>query len=46
VGPAASPADWTLGLAGQAVWTSYLDDLFITDRVSGLGYLTVEAVFE
>jgi hypothetical protein len=46
VGPDASPADWTLGLAGQAVWTSYLNDLFITDRVSGLGYLTVVAVFE
>jgi hypothetical protein len=46
VGPEASPASFTLGLAGQAVWTSYLDDLYISNRVSGLGYLTVEAVFE
>ena len=46
VGPEASPADVTLTLSGQAVWTSYLDDLYIKNRASGLGVLAVEAVFE
>ena len=46
MGPASSPADLTLNLAGEAVWTSYLNDLYITSRASGLGLLSVEAVFE
>lgn len=46
VGPEASPASYTLNLAGQAVWTSYLDDLYVSSRVSGLGVMSMEAVFE
>jgi len=46
VGPESSPADFTLNLQGEAVWTAYLDDLYITNRVSGLGLMAVEAVFE
>ncbi len=46
VGPESSPADFTLNLQGEAVWTAYLDDLYITNRVSGLGLLSIDAVFE
>jgi len=28
------------------VWTTYLNDLYITNRVSGLGVVAMEAVFE
>jgi len=46
VGPESSPADVTLSLSGQGVWTSYLDDLYISNRASGLGVFALEAVFE
>lgn len=46
VGPEASPAALTLNVAGEAVWTSYLDDLYILNRGSGLGLVSMEAVFE
>ena len=46
VGPDSSPADFTLNLQGEAVWTTYLNDLYITNRVSGLGVVAMEAVFE
>ncbi len=46
IGPESSPADFTLNLQGEAVWTAYLDDLYITNRVSGLGMMSMEAVFQ
>ena len=46
LGPDSSPADFTLNLQGEAVWTTYFDDLYLTNRVSGLGVLAMEAVFE
>jgi hypothetical protein len=46
IGPSASPADLTLTLQGETIWTSYLDDLYISNRVSGLGVLVLEAVIE
>lgn len=46
IGPSSSPADFTLSLEGQAIWTAYLDDLYISNRVSGLGALTLEAVIQ
>jgi Protein of unknown function (DUF3570) len=46
IGPDSSPADFTLNLQGEAVWTTYLNDLYITNRVSGLGVVAMEAVFE
>jgi hypothetical protein len=46
IGPSASPADFTLTLQGETIWTSYLNDLYIENRVSGLGVLALEAVIE
>ncbi len=46
IGPDASPADLTLNLQGEAVWTTYLNDIYISNRVSGLGVIAMEAVFE
>ena len=46
IGPDASPADFTLTLQGETIWTSYLNDLYITNRVSGLGVLVLEATIE
>jgi Protein of unknown function (DUF3570) len=46
VGPDASPSDFTLNFVGESVWTSYLNDIYISNRVSGLGVVSMEAVFE
>jgi hypothetical protein len=46
IGPEASPADLKLTLQGEAIWTNYLDDLYVTQRISGLGVAALEAVFE
>ena len=46
IGPSSAPADLTLNLQGEAIWTSYLDDLYVTQRASGLGVVALEAVFE
>ncbi|HEY4118625.1 MAG TPA: DUF3570 domain-containing protein [Byssovorax sp.] len=46
VGPRSNPAGWVLGLTGDCIWTKYTDDLYITDRISGFGALSLEAKFE
>jgi hypothetical protein len=46
VGPTAAPANYTITLQGDAIWTNYLNDLYITNKLSGLGLLAFEAVFE
>jgi hypothetical protein len=43
VGPASSPDDWSLVATFDATYTRFLDDLYITERVSALGALTLEA---
>jgi hypothetical protein len=46
IGPESSPSDFTLSFVGESVWTSYLNDIYISNRVSGLGVVSMEAVFE
>ncbi|HVY47826.1 MAG TPA: DUF3570 domain-containing protein [Minicystis sp.] len=46
IGPNDAPADLSLTVEGETIWTKYLDDLYITDRVSALGVVGLEAVFE
>lgn len=43
VGPARAPDDWSLVASFDATYTRFLDDLYITERVSTLGSLTIEA---
>ncbi len=43
LGPAGNPRAWVLGLSLDATSTRYLDDLYITQRISGLGALNLEA---
>ena len=43
LGSEAEPRTWQLGLAGDAMYTAYLDDLYVTSRSSFLGALTLEA---
>lgn len=43
VGPAQQPKAWRLGLDLNATDTHYLDDLYITSRLSALAALSVEA---
>jgi hypothetical protein len=43
IGPPAHPRAWTLGLDLDATSTHYLDDLYITERIAGLGALSLEA---
>ena len=42
VGPARAPMKWVLGLAIEATYSRYLDDLYLTDRSSTLGALSIE----
>ncbi|MEO6417992.1 MAG: DUF3570 domain-containing protein [Polyangiaceae bacterium] len=42
LGPAATPRAFAIGLTVDGMYTSYLDDLYITSRVGVLGALTFE----
>jgi hypothetical protein len=42
VGPTNEPDKWVLGISLNATYTRYLDDLYVTDRVSTLGILSLE----
>lgn len=42
VGPDRMPAQWTLGLDLGATYSRFFDDLYITERVSTLGALSLE----
>jgi hypothetical protein len=46
VGPDTDPTSWVIGLRGDAIYTGFLDDLYITQRTSGFGALTLDTVFE
>ena len=41
VGPSADPMQWTLGLDLGATYSRYFDDLYVTERLSTLGALSV-----
>ncbi|MGO8993552.1 MAG: DUF3570 domain-containing protein [Polyangiaceae bacterium] len=41
IGPARAPMKWTLGLEIEAAYTRFLDDLYLTDRSSTLGALSI-----
>jgi hypothetical protein len=42
VGGAADPRSWQLGVAGDVMYTSFLDDLFLLHRTAFLGAVTLE----
>jgi hypothetical protein len=42
VGADPNPSSWVLGFGVNATWTQYLDDLYVTRRISWLGGLTLE----
>jgi hypothetical protein len=43
LGGEADPRTWQLGFSGDAMYTSFLDDLYLTSRTAFLGALTLEA---
>jgi hypothetical protein len=43
LGPVTEPRKWILGLDAGVTSTQYLDDLYITHRLSGIGALSLEA---
>jgi hypothetical protein len=43
IGPASAPDAWSLIATFDATYTRFFDDLYITQRVSALGALTLEA---
>jgi hypothetical protein len=43
IGPDAAPTSWVLGFDLNATSTQYLDDLYVTERTSVLGGMTLEA---
>jgi hypothetical protein len=43
VGPARDPRSWRIGVDLNGTWTRYLDDLFVTSRLSTIGALSLEA---
>ncbi len=43
MGPEANPGTWVLGFSLNATSTQYLDDLYVTQRVSALGGVSLEA---
>jgi hypothetical protein len=45
VGSDAEPEDWALQLTGDTMYTSFLDDLFLTHRTAVLGALGLEGQF-
>lgn len=42
VGPASSPDEWIVVASFDTTYTRFLDDLYITERLSALGVLTLE----
>jgi hypothetical protein len=42
LGADANPNSWVLGFDVNATWTQYLDDLYLTRRISALGGVTLE----
>jgi Protein of unknown function (DUF3570) len=42
LGGAAEPRTWQLGFTGDVMYTSFLDDLYLTQRTAFLGALTME----
>jgi hypothetical protein len=42
-GSEAEPRNWQLGLSGDVIYTSYLDDLYVTSRTGALGALMLQA---
>jgi hypothetical protein len=45
VGSQADPEQWALQLTGDAMYTSFLDDLYLTGRTAFLGALGLEGAF-
>jgi hypothetical protein len=45
LGPASAPEQWALQLTGDAMYTSFLDDLYLTSRTAILGALGMEGQF-
>ncbi|HEX4337489.1 MAG TPA: DUF3570 domain-containing protein [Polyangiaceae bacterium] len=45
IGGAADPERFAVQLSGDAMYTSFLDDLYLTSRIAGLGALGVEGAF-
>ncbi len=45
LGSAAEPERWALQISGDAMYTSFLDDLFLTQRTAILGALGLEGQF-
>jgi hypothetical protein len=45
LGGAADPQQWALQLTGDAMYTAFLDDLYMTRRVAGLSALSFEGEF-
>ncbi|HEY5241497.1 MAG TPA: DUF3570 domain-containing protein [Polyangiaceae bacterium] len=43
MGPEANPGTWVLGFSVNAMSTQYLDDLYVTQRISALGGVSLEA---
>jgi hypothetical protein len=43
LGRDAEPRKWQLGFTGDVMYTAFLDDLYLTNRVAYLGALTLEA---
>ncbi len=45
VGPDADPQKWAMQLTGDEMYTAFLDDLYLTNRVAGLAALGFEGEF-
>jgi hypothetical protein len=45
IGPAGDPFQWTLGTDIEATWTGFLNDLYIRNRLAGLGLVSLEGTF-
>jgi hypothetical protein len=43
LGPRATPRAWVIGVDVNGMWTRYLDDLYLTQRVSFVGGVSLEA---
>jgi len=43
IGPKADPQAWSLSLQGDAMYTGFLDDLYLSSRTGGLATFTFEA---
>jgi hypothetical protein len=44
-GPQQDPRTWTIGVHADAMWTSFLDDLYITNRLGVLAALSLETTW-